>query len=79
MPLRLYPNVYASGVVPQGWTPSRSATLKYRSETVQSFGNYGDFEPAGGKRSSNREVSANCITLNMNPGASLASNFISGR
>jgi len=29
MSLRLYPNVYASGVVPQGWTPSRSATLKY--------------------------------------------------
>lgn len=29
MPLRLYPNVYSSGVVPQGWTPNRSPTLKY--------------------------------------------------
>ena len=29
MPLRLYPNVYASGVAPQGWTPKRRATLKY--------------------------------------------------
>lgn len=29
MPLNLHRNVYASGVVPQGWTPSRGATLKY--------------------------------------------------
>lgn len=29
MPLNLHPNVYASGLVPQGWTPSRGATLKY--------------------------------------------------
>ncbi|MBI4525071.1 MAG: hypothetical protein HY695_14805 [Deltaproteobacteria bacterium] len=29
MPLKLHPNVYASGSVPQGWTPSRGATLKY--------------------------------------------------
>lgn len=29
MPLYLYPNVHASGSVPQGWTPTRSQTLKY--------------------------------------------------
>ena len=29
MPLNLYPNVYASGSVPQSWKPSRGATLKY--------------------------------------------------
>lgn len=29
MPLNLYPNVYASGSVPQDWTPSRRSTLKY--------------------------------------------------
>jgi hypothetical protein len=29
MPLHLYPNVYASGSVPQGWKPSASGTLKY--------------------------------------------------
>jgi hypothetical protein len=29
MPLSLHPNVYASGSVPQGWTPVRGATLKY--------------------------------------------------
>lgn len=29
MPLSLYPNVYASGLVPRGWTPSRGATIKY--------------------------------------------------
>lgn len=29
MPLNLYPNVYASGSVPQGWMPSRGAVLKY--------------------------------------------------
>jgi hypothetical protein len=29
MPLNLYPNVYASGTVPQGWKPSPSGTLKY--------------------------------------------------
>ena len=29
MPLKLYQNVYASGAVPEGWSPSRSSTLKY--------------------------------------------------
>jgi hypothetical protein len=29
MPLTLYPNVYASGSVPQRWTPRRGATIKY--------------------------------------------------
>lgn len=29
MPLNLYPDVYASGSVPQGWRPSRSGALKY--------------------------------------------------
>lgn len=29
MPLNLYPNVYASGLVPQAWRPSRGAALKY--------------------------------------------------
>ena len=29
MPLNLYPDIYASGSVPQGWTPSRGGSLKY--------------------------------------------------
>jgi hypothetical protein len=29
MPLNLYPSVYASGSVPQNWTPRRGETLKY--------------------------------------------------
>ena len=29
MPLNLYPNIYASGSVPPGWTPTRGGTLKY--------------------------------------------------
>jgi hypothetical protein len=29
MPLHLYPNVYASGSVPDEWTPDRGGTLKY--------------------------------------------------
>ena len=29
MPLLLHPNVHASGSVPQGWAPSRSAAIKY--------------------------------------------------
>ena len=29
MPLTLYPDIYASGSVPQGWRPSRSGALKY--------------------------------------------------
>lgn len=29
MPLHLYPDVYASGAVPGGWTPSKGGTLKY--------------------------------------------------
>lgn len=29
MPLNPYPDIYASGVVPRGWTPVRGGTLKY--------------------------------------------------
>jgi hypothetical protein len=29
MPLNLYPDVYASGSVPQNWIPVRGGTLKY--------------------------------------------------
>jgi len=36
MPLSLYPNVHASGLVPHGWTPSQGGTIKYpvRSRAV---------------------------------------------
>jgi hypothetical protein len=30
MPLHLYPDVYASGSVPDGWLPLKSGTIKYR-------------------------------------------------
>jgi hypothetical protein len=30
MPLHLYPNVYASGSVPDDWVPDRGGTIKYR-------------------------------------------------
>jgi hypothetical protein len=29
MPLNLYPNIYASGSVPTGWTPTQGGTIKY--------------------------------------------------
>ena len=29
MPLNLHPDIHASGVVPQGWTPIRGGALKY--------------------------------------------------
>jgi hypothetical protein len=29
MPLNLYPDIYASGSVPQNWIPVRGGTLKY--------------------------------------------------
>lgn len=29
MPLHLYPDVYASGSVPAGWTPRKGGALKY--------------------------------------------------
>jgi len=29
MPLNIYPDIYASGSVPQGWTPVRGGTVKY--------------------------------------------------
>jgi hypothetical protein len=29
MPLNLYPDIYASGSVPEGWTPVRGGALKY--------------------------------------------------
>ena len=39
MPLHLYPNVYASGSVPRGWTPRKSQTLKYpvRNSAVRRY------------------------------------------
>lgn len=38
MPLYLYPNVYASGSVPLGWSPIRGGTVKYpiRNRAVMS-------------------------------------------
>jgi hypothetical protein len=30
MALHLYPNIHASGSVPQGWKPSQKGTLKYK-------------------------------------------------
>jgi hypothetical protein len=29
MPLNLYPDIYASGSVPAGWTPDKGGALKY--------------------------------------------------
>jgi hypothetical protein len=29
MPLNLYPDIYASGSLPQNWMPDRGGTLKY--------------------------------------------------
>jgi len=29
LPLHLYANIYASGSVPTGWTPTRGRTIKY--------------------------------------------------
>jgi hypothetical protein len=29
LPLHLYANIYASGSVPTGWTPTRGHTIKY--------------------------------------------------
>jgi hypothetical protein len=29
MPLHVYPDVYASGSVPVGWTPAKGGTIKY--------------------------------------------------
>lgn len=39
MPLYLYPNIYASGVVPAGWTPTQGGTMKYpvRNKEVLSY------------------------------------------
>lgn len=39
MPLHLYPDVYASGSVPQGWAPLRGNALKYpvRNQAVHRY------------------------------------------
>jgi len=29
MPLHLYPSVYASGSVPEGWVPTKGGTVRY--------------------------------------------------
>lgn len=29
MPLNIYPDIYASGSVPQGWVPGKGGALKY--------------------------------------------------
>jgi hypothetical protein len=35
MPLNLYPDVYASGSVPNGWKPVKGGTLKYPVRNAQ--------------------------------------------
>jgi hypothetical protein len=35
MPLHLYPNIYASGSVPQNFTPARGGSLKYPVRNVE--------------------------------------------
>ena len=39
MPLRLHPNVEASGSVPAGWVPSKGGTVKYavRNSAVRRY------------------------------------------
>ncbi|MBI4488439.1 MAG: hypothetical protein HY694_05095 [Deltaproteobacteria bacterium] len=50
MPLRLYPNVYASGLAPHGWTPSRGGTIKYPVRNRAVLRELRRYGPAGGKR-----------------------------
>ena len=39
MPLHLYPNVYESGSVPDGWVPVKGGTIKYpvRNQAVRRY------------------------------------------
>jgi hypothetical protein len=39
VPLNLYPDVYASGSVPAGWTPVKGGTIKYpvRNPAVRKY------------------------------------------
>lgn len=39
MPLYLYPNIYESGSIPEGWEPDRGAVIKYpvRNRKVRQY------------------------------------------
>jgi hypothetical protein len=39
MPLHVYPDIYASGSVPEGWTPKKGGRIKYpvRNAVVRSY------------------------------------------
>lgn len=35
MPLHVYPDIYSSGSVPQGWVPAKGGTIKYPVRNAQ--------------------------------------------
>ncbi len=67
MPLYLYSNIYASGLVPEGWTPTKGATIKYpvRNPLFVVISAY--YCPANGKRSSKMAIQVKYIILNTPP------------
>jgi hypothetical protein len=73
MPLNLYPDVYASGSVPQNWIPVRGGTLKYPVRNRAVLRELGACFPAGGERSSSRGIPVKFITLNTPLGGWLGS------
>jgi hypothetical protein len=50
MPLRLYPDVRASGVVPDTWFPIRGGTIKFPVRNPRSCASCGDCVADVGRR-----------------------------
>jgi hypothetical protein len=67
MALNLYRDVYASGSVPQGWTPRRGAAVKYPVRNRAVLRELRRLRSGRGKRLSNMEILAKFTTLNTAP------------
>lgn len=78
MPLNLYPDIYASGSVPQDWTSVRGGVLKYPVRNRAVIRELRRLRIGKWKKSSNRGIPAKFITLNTNPTVLPEANFFLG-
>ena len=70
MPLNVYPNVYASGSVPAGWTPTQGGTIKYPVRNKVLLDYLRQLLPGAGRRSSGRVIPEMSTTSNTSPAKS---------
>jgi hypothetical protein len=71
MPLNLYANIYASGSVPNGWTPSQGGVIKYPVRNKELLRYLRQLAPGRWQKVIKRVIPAKSITSSINPARSL--------